>query len=118
MPSRMSLERAPSSELFPRGDPSGDGPRVLRVVRFSTVCQDQGGQTDKLGLSGSDALDRNEEEDEEDGQDGEAFGRACLGTVSRWSIQARRCGHTITPWSQAKMASSYSRVTRSQRAVM
>jgi hypothetical protein len=33
--------------------------------------------------------------------------------MAEWALQ-----HTMTPWSQAKMASSYKRVTRSQRAVM
>lgn len=68
---------------------------------------------------GGDALDRDEEEEEEDGEDGEAFGGASLRTLSTWFRRQRGLQwHTITPWSQAKMASSYRRVTRSQRAVM
>ena len=64
-----------------------------------------------------DPLDGYDYEEKEEREDGEAFGSPCL-----ILLVSQRKGDfctvlTTTPWSQAKMASSYRRVTRSQRAV-
>lgn len=91
----------------------------MNKVSREVVCCRQTELTDKLGFSCGDALDRYDDEDEEEGEDGEAFRSACLDHASAVDQQLYvMLFLTTTPWSQAKTASSYSWVMRSQRAVM
>lgn len=60
-----------------------------------------------------------DEDEEEYGENSEAFGCSSLVKSKLAGVSGERLWtHTNTPWSQANMASSYKRVTRSQRAVI
>lgn len=117
-PMLESSERSSSSQLLSRRYCSIQGSRVLRLT-VSRQHLLSGSATDQFGFAGGDALNGDGDEDEEQREDRETLCGARLGDVSdrevQGGVEARR---TITPWSQAKIASSYNRVTRSQRAVM
>ena len=72
----------------------------------------------QLGLVRGDALNGEEDEKEDGGEDCESLRRSRLSNASVNMVHTCfGATRTTTPWTQAKMTSSYRRVTRSQRAV-